>query len=276
MKRVFVIIPLLLLFMQCALAQISTYPWTEDFESNSFSTNSWTTSIISGSAEWGIGTGGTGYNNPLETANGGDYNAIISNSQTSGDTAMLLSPVFARPYASGPIEISFYYANPKWSNDFDALIVKYIDAENSSTLLTIDEYHDEWTLATIELPISSVAATFQIGFVGVPRYGYGFLLDDIEINVEGIIGGTPINTYPWSEDFESFSLETNGWTTSILSGSAFWAVGAGDAQGSILTSGHGGEYNAIISNSRTSGDTAMLLSPVSARPDADGTIKISF
>lgn len=276
MKRVLVIIPMLLMLVQCTFAQITTYPWTEDFESESFETNGWTDSIISGSAGWGIGTGGSGNGNPLETAHGGNYNAIINNSRNSGDTALLLSPVFARPNADGPIEISFYYANPKWSNDFDALIVKYIDAENSSTLLTIDEYHDEWTLATIELPISSVAATFQIGFVGVPRYGYGFLLDDIEINVEGIIGGTPINTYPWTEDFESFSLETNGWTTSILSGSAFWAVGAGDAQGSIFTSGHGGEYNAIISNHQASGDTAMLLSPVFARPDADGTIKISF
>ena len=276
MKRVLVIIPLLLLLVQCAFAQISTYPWTEDFESNSFETNGWTTSVLTGSAEWGIGTGGTGYNNPLEAANGGNYNAIISNEQNSGDTAMLLSPVFARPNADGPIEISFYYANPKWSNDYDVLIVKYIDAENSSTLLIIEDYNDDWTLATIELPISSVAATFQIGFVGVPRYGYGFLLDDIEINVEGIIGGTPINTYPWSDDFESFSFETNGWTTSILAGSAFWAVGAGDAQGSALTLGHSGDYNAIISNSRTSGDTAMLLSPVFARPNADGTIKISF
>lgn len=269
---------MLLLLVQCAFAQISTYPWTEDFESNSFETNGWTTSIISGNADWGIGTGGTGNGNPLETAHGGNYNAIINNGRTSGDTTMLLSPVFARPNMDGTIEISFYYANPKWSNDYDVLIVKYIDAQKDSTLLIVEDYNDEWTSATVELPVSSLAATFQIGFVGVPRWGYGFLLDDINFDFEEspVVVVNPIDTYPWCEDFESGVLETNGFAASILSGSVNWHLGTGAVSGSSFFSAHSGSYNAIISNESHNADTAMLLTPVFERPNNIDTLELSF
>ena len=278
MKRVLVLIPVLLLLMQCAFAQISTYPWTEDFESNSFETNGWTTSIISGSAEWGLGAGDS-HGSALSSAHSGSVNAIISNSIRVGDTAMLLSPVFARPSNMDTLELSFFYANPQWSSDYDYLIVKLVNGVNETDLVSIEEYHDDWVEMNLQLLVSELPENFQIKFLGIPKYGYGFLLDDVKL-MEKTGGSDPevviVDTYPWTEDFESFSFETNGWTTSIVAGSAFWAIGAGDAQGSALTLGHSGEYNAIISNHQASGDTAMLLSPVFARPDADGTMKISF
>jgi len=268
--------PVLLLLMQCVFAQINTYPWTEDFESNSFATNGWTTSIISGSAEWGLGTGDI--NGTLPSANSGTTNAIISNSDYEGDTALLLSPVFARPNVDGTIKISFYYASPDWSGDFDELIVKYIDAENSSTLLTISEITYEWTLATIDLPVSSLAETFQIGFVGVPKYGYGFLLDDVTLDFEesSVIVDTPIDTYPWCEDFEIENFATTGWTSSILSGSVNWGLGTGTAGDGGIASAHSGSTNALISNSVRYGDTAVLISPVFVRPTGIDTLELTF
>jgi len=276
MNRVLFILSVLLMFVQCAFAQVNTYPWREDFESNSFSTNGWTTSIISGSAEWGLGTGDT--HGTLPSANSGTTNAIISNSEYEGDTALLLSPVFARPNVDGTIKISFYYASPDWNGDFDELIVKYIDTENSSTLLTIAEITDVWTLATIDLPVSSLAETFQIGFVGVPKYGYGFLLDDVTLDFEesSVIGDTPIDTYPWCEDFEIESFATTGWTSSILSGSANWRLGTGTGNSGSLTGAHSSSTNALISNSIHYGDTAVLISPVFVRPTGIDTLELTF
>ena len=272
MKRVLVIMPVLLLLVQCVFAQINTYPWTEDFESNSFATNGWNTSIISGSAEWGLGTGDS--HSTLASAHSGTTNAIISNSEYEGDTALLLSPVFARPNVGGTIKISFYYASPDWSGDFDELIVKYIDAENSSTLLTIAEITYEWTLATIDLPVSGLAETFQIGFVGVPKYGYGFLLDDVTLDFEE--STFEVDTYPWCEDFEIASLALAGWTSSILSGSANWRLGAGTENSGSLTSAHSSSTNALISNTASHGDTAVLVSPVFVRPTGIDTLDLTF
>ena len=275
MKRVLVIIPVLLLLVQCAFAQISTYPWTEDFESNSFETNGWTTSIISGSAEWIISTGSSG--GSLSEAYSGSYNARISNGAYSGDTAVLLSPVFARPSNVDTLDLSFFYANPLWSPDYDFLIVKLVNGTNETELVSIEESHENWVEMNLRLPAEDLPSNFQIKFVGIPKYGRGFLLDDIELNwIEHIVIPVVVNTYPWSDDFESGSFETKGWTTSIVAGTAEWTVGTGDSYTNTLSTAHSGSVNAIISNSRTSGDTAALLSPVFVRPNNMDTLNLSF
>ena len=276
MKRVLVLIPVLLLFVQCAFAQISTYPWTEDFESNSFATNGWTTSIISGSAEWIISTGSSG--GSLSEAYSGSYNARISNGAYSGDTAVLLSPVFARPSNVDTLDLSFFYANPLWSPDYDFLIVKLVNGTNETELVSIEESHENWVEMNLQLPAEDLPGNFQIKFVGIPKYGRGFLLDDIELNwVEHTETPVVVDTYPWNDDFESGSFDTKGWTTSILSGNADWIIETGGYGNNCpLTSANSGTYNARITNSRNEGDTAVLLSPVFVRPSNMDTLELSF
>ena len=178
MKKVLVIIPMLLLLVQCAFAQINTYPWSEDFESNSFETNGWTTSIVTGSAEWRLGTGSAN-GGGLAVAHSGSANALISNTARLGDTAVLLTPVFVRPSDIDTLELSFYYANPAWGGDHDHMIVKLVDDTNETVLAEIQEYHDGWLRMRIQFVVSDLPENFQIAFVGIPKYGYGFLLDDV-------------------------------------------------------------------------------------------------
>lgn len=276
MKRVLVLIPVLLLFVQCAFAQISTYPWTEDFESNSFETNGWTTSIISGSAEWIISTGSSG--GSLSEAYSGSYNARISNGAYSGDTAVLLSPVFARPSNVDTLDLSFFYANPLWSPDYDFLIVKLVNGTNETELVSIEESHENWVEMNLRLPAEDLPGNFQIKFVGIPKYGRGFLLDDIELNwVEHTETPVVVDTYPWNDDFESGSFDTKGWTTNILSGNADWIIETGGYGNNCpLTSAYSGSYNARITNDSQEGDTAVLLSPIFVRPSNMDTLNLSF
>ena len=276
MKRVLVIIPMLLLLVQCAFAQINTYPWTEDFESNSFETNGWTTSIVAGSAEWTIGTGASG--GSLTNAHSGSYNAIVSNSDYNGDTAVLLSPVFVRPSNVDTLELSFFYANPLWSPDYDSLVVKLVNGVNETDLVSIEDSHDSWEEMNLKLLAEDLPSNFQIKFVGIPKYGRGFLLDDIELNwIEHTVIPVVVDTYPWSDDFESGSFETKGWTTSILSGNADWIIETGGYGNNCpLTSAYSGSYNARITNDSQDGDTAALLSPVFVRPNNMDTLNLSF
>lgn len=277
MKRVLVIIPILLLWVQCAFAQISTYPWTEDFESNSFVTNGWTTSIVAGDAEWTISTGSV-EGGSITDAYSGSYNARINNRSREGDTAVLLSPVFVRPSNVDTLELSFFYANPQWSGDYDRLVVKLINGSNETELVSIEDYHDSWEEKILKLHVSELPENFQISFVGIPKWGYGFLLDDIELNwIEHTEAPVVVDTYPWSDDFESGSFETKGWTTSILSGNAEWIIGTGgDGYDCPLTSAYSGSQNARITNDSQEGDTAILLSPIFVRPSNMDTLKLSF
>lgn len=178
MKRVLVIIPVLLLMVQCAFAQISTYPWSEGFESGSFETNGWTTSVVSGSAEWIIGTGGTNESS-FTNAHDGSYNALIFNTERYGDTAMLLSPLFVRPTDIDTLELSFFYANPDWGGDHDQMKVCLVNGSDETELEYVADYHDSWSKKRILFVVSDLPENFQIAFVGIPKWGYGFLLDDI-------------------------------------------------------------------------------------------------
>lgn len=78
-------------------------------------------------------------------------------------------------------------------------------------------------------------------------------------------------TYPWTEDFESGSLETNGWTTEIVSGSENWHVGI-----SAHSPAHSGNSSVVISNESYGGDTAKLFSPMFTRPEDRDTFRLSF
>lgn len=269
------------MFMQCAFAQVDTYPWSEGFESGSFEANGWSTTIVSGSVNWTVGTGAAdGY---LTDAYSGSYNAIISNSSYDTDTAVLLSPVFVRPSNMDTLQFSFYYANPLWSNDYDHLKVYLVDGENESELAYINEGHDSWTQMSYDLIVSDLPANFQIKFIGIPKYGYGFLIDDVVLS--GNTAGTDpdpdpevviVDTYPWTEDFEIESLENNGWTTSILMGTASWSLRTGGADDCPLTTAHSGSKNAFINNYSSSGDQAALISPVFVRPGDIDTLEFSF
>ena len=277
MKRVLLILSALLMFVQFTFAQINTYPWTEDFESNSFATNGWTTSIVAGDAEWTISTGAAEGGSPSE-AYSGSYNARINNRRRDGDTAVLLSPVFVRPSNVDTLDLSFFYANPQWSGDYDRLVVKLVNGTNETELVSIEEYHDSWVEMNLHLFAEDLPSNFQIKFVGIPKYGYGFLIDDVELNwIEHTEAPVVVDAYPWRDDFESGSFETKGWTTSILSGNAEWIIGTGGYENNCpLTSAYSGAYNARITNDSQEGDTAVLLSPIFVRPSNMDTLKLSF
>ncbi|HQP99309.1 MAG TPA: C1 family peptidase [bacterium] len=79
--------------------------------------------------------------------------------------------------------LSFYYAQPAWGEDQDELRVYYQSSPNGNwILLPGAEFRDnvtEWTRRVIELPDLSDSYSIRFGATG--NFGWGVLLDEIEI-----------------------------------------------------------------------------------------------
>jgi len=158
-------------FENAADIVIGSYPWTEDFESGAIGTSGMTQQIVSGSAEWQIAS--------EDTTHEGNYLKISNLSSNLTDTTILYTPTFSRPDNASMMILSFDYVNRAWDDDFDMMSVVYEDEDGMSVLATYDTNNEEWQTVNIMLDIADLASEFRIGFIGVPNYGYGFLIDNI-------------------------------------------------------------------------------------------------
>ncbi|MBP5400022.1 MAG: choice-of-anchor J domain-containing protein [Bacteroidales bacterium] len=79
------------------------------------------------------------------------------------------------------VTLTFWYANAEWAGDIDYLAVIYsTDGGNNYTQQWITQAaHSSWTSQTLTLPGGS--ANFVIAFAMYDNYGYGVVLDDIQV-----------------------------------------------------------------------------------------------
>lgn len=149
---------------------ISNYPWSADFEGNSFEFYAFTQENVSGNISWIIGSSSE------------NHYAVISNEDDSWtDTTILYTPTFVRPSNANNMILSFDYLNKEWSGDYDKMQVVVSDGENITVLAEYNEPHEELTRERITIDINDLPAEFKIGFVGIPGYGYGFQVDNITL-----------------------------------------------------------------------------------------------
>jgi hypothetical protein len=161
-------------------AQVTTFPWTETFETDSPTAPSWTKIYESGSKEWtNVQTSYYGYTTgPYQ----GAYMAQFDITTFDGDTTKYVSPVLDLSSATNPT-LEFYYRNKDWGGDQNELKVYYRTSSSGAwTLITnFDSSISDWVTSGV-LPLPSPSATYQIALEGVAWYGCSINVDNVTVN----------------------------------------------------------------------------------------------
>lgn len=199
---------------------ITTFPFTETFESTSTTRPCWTNSFVSGNANWTYNTGaGSG---SITSAHGGTHNArFVSQSGNGTPVTKLVSPVLNLTGVVNPVLDFWYGQQEKLLYGYNELKVYYRSSTSDvwNLIADLDQIKNVWTeVKNISLPNPS--ATYQLAFEGINYYGHANVLDDIVIkagpppilitpNITEICAGasvtlaassasTPAYAYTWS------------------------------------------------------------------------------
>ncbi|MCI3937492.1 T9SS type A sorting domain-containing protein [Chryseobacterium aahli] len=174
MKKLF--IPFVLLGVSLN-AQITTFPWTETFETSSTTAAEWTKIYESGTQEWSNVT--TAYYGYTTGAYQGDLMAEFDIDSFDGDATKYVSPILNLSSVNSPT-LEFYYRNKDWGGDQNELKVYYRTSTTGTWTLitTFNSSISDWTNSgTLTLP--SPSATYQIALEGVAWYGCSINVDDV-------------------------------------------------------------------------------------------------
>jgi PKD repeat protein len=191
---------------------VTTFPFSEDFENGGTIPDCWSQEYISGSnVDWQYITG-NGDSNPA-LAHSGAYNACFKDEDTDEDKTMLVTPPLdMSSFASG--QVSFWHTQEFWSPDQDELKIYYrVDATSSWVLLqSYTGNISTWTKDSVTL--TNLSSTYYIGFEGNAKYGHGVCLDDVEITgstdliTANFTGDPTTGTLPLTVNFTDISAGT--------------------------------------------------------------------
>lgn len=154
----------------------------EGFE-NGIQDSVWTQEFVVGEMPWAV----EGLEDNLDypsTVWQGSKRAYLRNTtgETQGYKTRLVSKVMdLSPSVIYQPELTFWYANPKWTADRDTLRVLYKTGANANwrQLAEFSTASADWHKVTLELP--EVNATYQIAFEGTDNLGRGIVLDSIKL-----------------------------------------------------------------------------------------------
>lgn len=173
----------------------------------------------------------------------GSKRAYLRNTsgETEGYVTRLVSKVMdLRPEIVYQPELTFWYANPKWTADRDTLRVLYRTSQKADwkQLAEFSDAMANWQKVKLELP--EVNATYQIAFEGTDNLGRGIVLDSVKLR------SAPICTVPHD------IVITN--------------KGAGKINIAWIASWDANEYELVVTKSIINPDTVNLV------PDSTGVI----
>jgi len=230
----------------CSLPTGSSTILDENFENGGIIPTGWTQTNVSGTAvNWIFVTGGV--NGYPSAAYDGAYNARLSNGSRTASVTRLSTPYLN---LSGAISasLSFWHTQAAWSGDQDELRVYYRTSSSGSWTL-LNEYTNNitaWTQETISLP--NLSGTYQIGFEGTAKWGYGVCLDKVVVTAQTEA------LSPW--------LSLNGGTTasgSIAEGGANHNISVGFNSAGLTP----GDYSSTITVTSNSASNSSFTIPVS-------------
>jgi len=169
----------LILFSTLKAQTISSFPWTEDFETTSLSVSSWTQINEVGNMNWDIVE--LSYSPQVPAYEGSRMAHFIATS-FSGLRTKFVSPVLNLSAVSNPT-LQFHYRNGNWGGDQNVLRIFY-RTSSSATWTQLQIFNSDvpnWTSSgTISLPNPSEA--YQIAFEGEAFYGYSITVDQIVVS----------------------------------------------------------------------------------------------
>lgn len=199
---------------------VTSFPFTETFETSSTSRACWTQIQETGTGNWTYAAGSSAGN--ITASYAGSLNArFVSTSPSGGGVTnpatpitKLVSPVLDVTSLTNP-KLTFWYGQELWSPDQNSLKVYY---RTSSTGQWIELQHytgniSTWTEASIDLPNPS--ATYQLAFEGLNRYGRANVLDNVTV-----ASSLPCVVPPSQPTALSFSSSTQNSISGSFTGTA--------------------------------------------------------
>ena len=177
---------LLMLFAVIVAATMSLKAQTiviDDGFENGIQDSVWTQEFVIGEHPWDVEDIA---DNPQWPATmwQGSKRAYLRNTsgETQGYVTRLVSKVMdLRPEVVYQPELTFWYANPKWTADRDTLRVLYRTSAKADwkQLAEFSTASANWQKVSISLP--EVNATYQIAFEGTDNLGRGIVLDSVKL-----------------------------------------------------------------------------------------------
>lgn len=156
---------------ECAVIPATALPYAEGFENG---IDCWTQQQISGTTSWNM------TNSYYSAVEGSHF--VNFNGSNDGNHTRLISPVFNLEGTEN-VTMVFAHAQRAWYGDQDSLRVEY-RLSSSDEWHTLASYRDDisaWRYDTIVLP--QVSSTLQIAFHGFIEYGYGVVIDDLNLMI---------------------------------------------------------------------------------------------
>ena len=213
---------LLMLFAAVMAASMSLNAQTiiiDDGFENGIQEDVWTQEFVEGNTPWMVEdiSDGLSYPNSVKQ---GTKRAYLRNTtgETQGYVTRLVSKMMdLSPRVVYQPELSFWYANPKWTSDRDTLRVLYRTGQNARWKL-LAEFSDgvsTWQRVNLELP--EVNETYQMAFEGKDNLGRGIVLDSVKLRSAPICtvphdiivnnkGANKVNI-SWSASFDAYYFE---------------------------------------------------------------------
>ncbi|MBQ1874688.1 MAG: choice-of-anchor J domain-containing protein, partial [Paludibacteraceae bacterium] len=175
---------LLMLFAVVAAATMSLKAQViliDDGFENGIQDSVWTQEFVRGDHPWAV----EGTDEEIQwpsTVFAGSKRAYLRNTsgETQGYITRLVSKVMdLRPEKVYQAELTFWYANPKWTADRDTLRVLYRTSAKADwkQLAEFSTASANWQKVKLELP--EVNETYQIAFEGTDNLGRGIVLDGV-------------------------------------------------------------------------------------------------
>ncbi len=168
-------------YINVANCTISTFPWTEGFESGGVMPNCWTQAQVNNSGlSWSF-VSGNGGSNPA-SAHGGTYNACLKDNNSADNKTRLITPLLNLSSITSP-QLGFWHTQAEWYGTQDQLFVycRISTATTWTLLATYTASITAWTHETIALP--STPGSYYIAFEGNAKWGRGVCIDDIEVGI---------------------------------------------------------------------------------------------
>lgn len=157
---------------------VTEFPWTESFTGEQFPPIHWEHEFVSGEISWIRAAGGHN-NNPAGAVEDG-FNARFYAGGARGAASRLITPPLDVSELSPP-QLSFWHAQRVWAGDQDTLRVYYseIDSDELHLIASFEDDIPEWTER--DYVLSDDLGTIQIIFEGIGDFGYGVVLDVIDV-----------------------------------------------------------------------------------------------
>ena len=205
MKKLLLFVLISVLALSLSAQVIDNFPTTEGFEgsSNPGSHNF----FLSWNAGWSVTDEPANSSSPITGGcNSSKFVYCYSPNTLLSDT--LETYAFDLTNAENA-KLSFWYANPDWSGDYDYLKIgiRTGNSSNYSIVYVINSPHDSWTYFEYDLPVFS-NEYIQICFIAETNQGYGVYLDNIKVDVPA---PSKVADFPWWEGFDDMSMWTQSY-----------------------------------------------------------------